>query len=130
MAHSAPRIAPLLSVRAGAAAVEFYRRAFGVEERFRIDDENGAVVATLGLGDLEFWVADESPRDANFSPETLGGSTVRIILYADDPDAAFDRAIKAGAREVWPVSDQHGWRIGRIEDPFGHHWEISKPPAV
>ena len=82
MTLSVRRVAPLLSVRTGAATVEFYKQAFGVEERFRIDDGEGAVVATLGVGDLEFWVADESPQNANFSPETVGGSTVRLILYA------------------------------------------------
>jgi PhnB protein len=83
----------------------------------------------LGLGDLEFWVADEAPEHANFSPETSGGATARKILIVDDPDRAFARALGVGAREVWPVSEQHGWRIGRLEDPFGHHGEVSKPPA-
>jgi PhnB protein len=115
---TASRIAPLLSVRDGAAAIEFYKQAFGVQERFRVDDERGAVVATLGLDDVEFWVADESPENANFSPETIGGSTARMILYVEDPDTVFACAVEAGAREVLPVSNQHGWRIGRVEDPF------------
>ena len=127
--HSDPKtsIAPMLSVRRGAAAVEFYKAAFGAVELFRIDAEDGAVVARLSVGGAEFWVADESPENLNFSPESLGGGTVRMVMIVEDPDAAFARAVAAGATEVWPVSNQYGWRLGRIVDPFGHHWEIGKP---
>jgi PhnB protein len=120
-------IAPLLSVRRGAKAIEFYKAAFGAAELFRIDNEKGEVVARLSVGEAEFWVADESPEHQNFSPESLGGGSVRMVMIVDDPDAAFDRAVAAGATIVWPVGDQHGWRLGRIVDPFGHHWEIGKP---
>jgi PhnB protein len=120
-------IAPMLSVRNGVRAIEFYKRAFGAGELFRIDDASGAVVARLSVGGAEFWVADESPEHRNFSPESLGGSSVRIVMIVQDPDAAFERAITAGATIVWPVIDQYGWRLGRILDPFGHHWEIGKP---
>lgn len=122
-------IAPMLSVRNGARAIEFYKAAFGAGELFRIDDESGAVVARLSVEGAEFWVADESPENLNFSPESLGGGTVRIIMIVEDPDAAFERAVTAGATVVWPVSNQYGWRLGRIVDPFGHHWEIGKPLA-
>ena len=120
-------IAPMLSVRKGAKAIEFYKAAFGAGELFRIDAEDGAVVARLSVEGAEFWVADESPEHLNFSPETLGGGTVRMVMIVSDPDAAFERAVSAGATVVWPVSDQYGWRLGRIVDPFGHHWEIGKP---
>ncbi len=120
-------IAPMLSVRNGAKAVEFYKAAFGAGELFRIEDESGAVVARLSVGDAEFWVADESPEHLNFSPESLGGGSVRMVMTVEDPDATFKRAVAAGATVVWPVNDQHGWRVGRIVDPFGHHWEIGKP---
>ena len=120
-------IAPMLSVRNGARAVEFYKAAFGSVELFRIDDPDGAVVARLSAAGAEFWVADESPENKNFSPESLGGGTVRMVMIVDDPDAAFERAIDAGATVVWPVSEQYGWRLGRIADPFGHHWEIGRP---
>lgn len=121
-------IAPLLSVRNGAAAVEFYKAAFGTVELFRMDAEDGSVIAQLSAGASDFWVADESPDNMNFSPDTLGGGSVRMIMVVDNPDAAFDRAVAAGAKVVWPVADQsYGWRIGRIVDPFGHHWEIGKP---
>jgi PhnB protein len=122
-------IAPMLSVRHGSKAIEFYKSAFGAVELYRVDDESGAVVARLSVGTAEFWVADESPDHANFSPESLGGGTVRMVMTVEDPDAAFDRAVAAGATVVWPVADQYGWRLGRIVDPFGHHWEIGKPLA-
>jgi PhnB protein len=120
-------IAPMLSVRRGAKAVEFYKEAFGARELFRVEAPDGAVVAQLSVGDSDFWVSDESPEHSNFSPETLGGGTVRLVLVSDDPDAMFARAVAAGATEVWPVADQeYGWRVGRAVDPFGHHWEIAK----
>jgi PhnB protein len=120
-------IAPMLSVRNGVRAIEFYKAAFGAGELFRIDSASGAVVARLSVGVAEFWVADESPEHQNFSPESLGGGTVRMVMIVQDPDAAFDRALAAGASVVWPVSDRYGWRLGRVVDPFGHHWEIGKP---
>lgn len=119
----------MLSVRNGAKAIAFYQEAFGAAILFRIDDPNGAVVAHLAVEKAEFWVADESPEHANFSPESLGGGSVRMVMTVNDPDAAFDRAVAAGATVVWPVSNQYGWRLGRIVDPFGHHWEIGKPLA-
>ena len=122
-------IAPMLSVRNGVRAIKFYKAAFGADELFRIDDESsGAVVARLSVGESEFWLADESPEHGNFSPESLGGGSVRMVMIVKDPDAAFERAVIAGANVVWPVSNQpYGWRVGRIVDPFGHHWEIGKP---
>jgi PhnB protein len=120
-------IAPMLSVRNGARAVDFYKAAFGAAEVFRIEDPGGAVVARLSVGAAEFWVADESPEHANFSPESLGGGTVRMVMVVNNPDAAFDRAVAAGATVVAPMDDQYGWRLGRVADPFGHHWEIGKP---
>ena len=117
----------MLSVRRGANAVDFYKTAFGARELFRIESETGHVVARLAVDEAEFWVADESPEHQNFSPESLGGGSVRMVMIVDDPDAAFERAVAAGAIVVWPVSDQYGWRLGRIVDPFGHHWEIGKP---
>ncbi|MGH9582746.1 MAG: VOC family protein [Bryobacteraceae bacterium] len=118
----------MLSVRNGARAIEFYKAAFGAEVLFRVDGEGGAVVAELSAGGSGFWLADESPEHLNFSPESLGGGSVRMVMIVNDPDAAFQRAIGAGATVVWPVDDQpYGWRVGRLVDPFGHHWEIGKP---
>jgi len=121
-------IAPMLSLRNGARAVEFYKSAFGAVELYRIQDESGNVVAQLAVDGAEFWLADESPEHLNFSPESLGGATVRMVLTVENPDTLFERAIAAGATQVSPVSDQeYGWRVGRLVDPFGHHWEIGKP---
>jgi PhnB protein len=119
-------IAPFLSVRNSAKAVEFYKSAFGAIELLRLED-SGSVLANLSVDGAGFWVSDESPEHQNFSPETLNGGTVRMILTTDDPDAAFRRAIDAGAAAVCPITTEHGWRIGRVVDPFGHHWEIGKP---
>jgi PhnB protein len=124
---AATTIAPMLSVRNGAKALEFYRAAFGAREVFCIRDGGGSVVARLAVGQAEFWVADESPEHANFSPESLGGGTVRMVMSVGDPDAAFARAVNAGAGIVSPVTNEYGWRLGRVVDPFGHHWEIGKP---
>src|SRR5215831_15813588 len=120
-------IAPMLTVRRGAQAVEFYKAAFGASEVFRIDSDTGEVVARLSVQGAEFWVADESPEHLNFSPESLGGGSVRMVMVVPDPDAAFHQAIEAGATVVVPVKNDYGWRLGRIVDPFGHHWEIGKP---
>ena len=120
-------ISPMLSVRRGAKAVEFYQAAFGANVVFRIDAPDGALVARLSVDQAEFWVADESPEHKNFSPETLAGGTVRMVMTVDQPDAAFSKAVAAGASVVSPMGNQHGWRAGRVVDPFGHHWEIGKP---
>jgi PhnB protein len=121
-------LAPLLSVRRGRSAMEFYKKAFGAIEIFHIADDKGEIVARLSVDGAEFWLADESPAHANFSPESIGGSSVRIILTVEDPDAVFNQAIAAGAKVVYPVADQsYRWRVGRLVDPFGHHWEIARP---
>ena len=122
-------IQPELSVRRGRAAVEFYKSAFGADEVYRVGgtDDHEAVVSQLSVGDSSFWVSDEAPSHGNFSPESLGGATVRMLLIVEDPDAMVDRAVAAGATVIRPVGEEHGWRLGRIKDPFGHHWEIGKP---
>jgi PhnB protein len=123
-----PTITATLSVRNGAAAVEFYKSAFGAAELYRVGDGTG-LVAQLSVAGATFWVADESPEHSNFSPESLGGCSVRMLLIVEDPDAACARAIAAGAATVVPVASAHGWRLGRILDPFGHHWEVGRPLA-
>jgi PhnB protein len=120
-------IAPMLSVRNGARAVDFYKAAFGAVEVFRIESPDGAVVARLSVEGAEFWLADESPEHGNFSPESLNGGTVRMIFTVPDPDAMFAKALAAGAQSVVPVEENYGWRLGRVVDPFGHHWEIGRP---
>ncbi len=124
---SACSVAPMLSVRNGARAVEFYISAFGAIEVYRVGDPGGAVVARLSIDGAEFWLSDESPEHGNFSPESLGGSSARMILTVPDPDAVFARALAAGAQAVVAVEEAYGWRVGRVVDPFGHHWEIGRP---
>ncbi|MFZ0271153.1 MAG: VOC family protein [Acidobacteriaceae bacterium] len=119
-------LAPWLHVRGSARAVDFYKSAFSAIETYRVDDGSGNIVARLSIGSSEFWVGDESPDHENFSPESLAGSTARMILTVDDPDAVFAQACDAGATAVHPVSESHGWRLGRVVDPFGHHWEIGR----
>lgn len=122
-------IAPWLSVRNSAEAVNFYKVAFGAVEVYRVEDPSGSVVARLSVDGAEFWVGDESPEHGNFSPASLCGSTVRMIFTVADPDAVFERALKAGASQVYPVGEDYGWRLGRVADPYGHHWEIGHPLA-
>lgn len=108
--------------------MEFYIAAFDAVEHSRVESPDGELVAKLTIGSCEFWVADESPEHGNFGPETLNGTTVRMVLVTDDPDAVYARAVASGAAPVWQVKDQpYGWRVGRVADPFGHAWEIGKP---
>ena len=113
-----------LSVRDWSRAIDFYKTAFGAVELYRVE---GGGVGQLAIDDAQFWVAEESPEHLNFSPDTLGGCSVRMLMIVEDPAQVFSTAIKAGAREVAPVEDNYGWRLGRLVDPFGHHWEIGKP---
>ena len=127
-----PRIAPQLSVRRGREAVDFYRRAFGATVVHQVGGtaDHEAIVAELRLAAGQtFWVADESPEHQNFSPESLGGGSVRMLLQVDDPVAAIERAAGAGATVVYPAQAAHGWLLGRVVDPYGHHWEIGTPLA-
>ena len=122
-------ITATLSVRNGAKAIDFYKAAFGAIELYRVESDTGEVVAQLSVSGAEFWVADESPAHLNFSPESLGGCSVRMLLIVEDPGAVCAQAIAAGATQVAEVSEAYGWRQGRIVDPFGHHWEIGKQVA-
>jgi PhnB protein len=116
-------IAPWLSVGDGPAAVDFYRAAFGAVERYRLeDDARRVVVAQLAIGLADFWLQE----DPDVSPGG-GGGPIRMILTVEDPESVFGQAVAAGATEIAPVAEGHGWRIGRLADPFGHHWEVGKP---
>jgi PhnB protein len=119
-------IQPELWVDRAGAAVAFYEAAFGARVLHRVG-EGDDIVAQLAAGDATFWVAAASPSLKRFSPQAIGGATSRTLLVADDPDAVIKRAVDAGATEAAPVEDEHGWRMGRIVDPFGHEWEIGKP---
>ena len=124
-------ITPVLTVRSTAAAVEFYKAAFGAIEISRVDASDGQLVIDLAIGQARFRVVDEAPKALNLSPETLGGTSVRLNLLVEEPDATAARAVAAGAVEVFPIADQtYGLRQGRFADPFGHHWLIGKPLPV
>src|SRR5438093_7759805 len=112
-------VAPMLSVRQGARAVEFYKSAFGAIEVYRVEDPGGSVVSRLSVEGAEFWLADESPEHGNFSPESLGGGSVRMILTVPDPDAMVAKAIAAAAREGGAVGEQYGWGIVGMVEAFG-----------
>jgi PhnB protein len=118
---------PYLIVKGAAAAIEFYKHAFGATEMLRMADPQGHVGhAELKIGDSVIMLADEHPDMGYRGPRTLGGSSVSILLYLEDVDAVFARAVKAGARALRPVADQfYGDRMGTLEDPFGHVWSVA-----
>jgi PhnB protein len=116
-------ITATLSVRNWAQAIEFYKSAFGAKELYRVE---GGGVAQLSINGAEFWVAEESPQHLNFSPESLGGCSVRMLLIVEDPAAVCTQAIRSGAKQIAPVAEDYVWRLGRIVDPAGHHWEIGR----
>jgi PhnB protein len=119
---------PFLAVRDVARAVAYYEEVFGaVEEGERLEAPDGRQVSLLLIDGRHVGVASEAPELHTPSPETAGGTTVRISLEVDDPDALAARAVAAGGREMFPVADQpYGMRQGRVVDPFGHHWLIGK----
>jgi PhnB protein len=121
-------ITAVLTVRGADEAITFYSQAFGAEEVYRNSYPDGRIVAELAVGDARFRVADEAPEASNLSPETLGGTSVRINLFVEDPDSLVERAVQHGAVLVAPVTDQsYGLRQGRLADPWGHHWLIGRP---
>jgi PhnB protein len=119
-------IQPELWVDHASEAVAFYADAFGATVLHRVGDGE-EIVAQLAVGEAAFWVASAGPDMRRFSPTAIGGGTSRTLLVVEDPDAVLRTAIAAGAAELSPVRDEHGWRIGRVVDPFGHEWEIGKP---
>jgi PhnB protein len=117
------RITATLSVIDWDRAFDFYKKAFGAVELYRVE---GGGVGQLAVNSADFWVAEASPEHQNFSPQTLGGCSVRMLLIVEDPKSVCQQAVAAGATLVRPPTDEYGWRIGRIVDPFGHHWEIAR----
>jgi PhnB protein len=124
-------VTPRMFVRGAAAAIEFYQKAFGATELGRAADPSGKIFnADIRIGDSTISLADESPEFGNYSPLSLGGSTMIITLNVEDADALWNQAVSAGAKIVFPIADQfYGLRQGRLEDPFGHLWTISSPIA-
>ena len=122
-------IQPELWVEHAGQAVAFYAEAFGARV-LHLVGEGDDIVAQLAVGEAAFWVAAAAPDMARLSPRAAGGATSRTLLVADDPDAVMRRAVGAGATEKSPVRDEHGWRLGRVVDPFGHEWEVGKPAGT
>lgn len=119
-------IQPELWVDGAREAVAFYEVAFGANVMHLVG-EGDEIVAQLGVGDAVFWVAPSSSDRKRLSPRAIGGATGRTLLVVDDPADVVRQAVAAGATETSSVRDEHGWRVGRIVDPFGHEWEIGKP---
>ena len=121
-------LTPGLVVKDGASAIEFYKKAFGAEELFRMPGPGGKGIlhAELRIGNSPFFLNDEFPEIGCLSPETLKGTTQSIYMYVQDVDALFNRAVAAGARVVMPLSDMFwGDRFGKVADPFGHEWALA-----
>lgn len=118
---------PYLIVKGGADAIEFYKKAFGAKESFRMMRPDGRVGhAEIKIGDSVIMLADEHPEIGARSPQTIGGSPISIHLYVEDVDAVFDKAIAAGAKVQRPLQDQfYGDRTGGLLDPFGHAWYVA-----
>jgi PhnB protein len=121
-------LAPWLNLTDGARAAAFYSAAFNAVETYRLEAPDGALILRFSVGGAEFWVSGGPIDQASSggSAPTMGES-IRMILTVPDPDAFFARALAAGAVEVFPVGEGHGWRLGRLIDPFGLHWEIGHP---
>ena len=120
-------LTPFMTVRDAARAIEFYKEAFGAKERGVMKGPDGKVMhAELMIGDSILMMSDEFPEFGSLSPQAIGGSPLGLHIYVDNVDAAFDRAVIAGAQVEMPVMDQFwGDRYGRLKDPFGHKWSIA-----
>ena len=120
-------VTPYLVVNGAARAIDFYKQAFGATELLRMEGPGGSVGhAEIKIGDSPVMLADEHPQMGFRSPRTLGGAGVSLMIYVENVDEVFPRAIAAGAKEVRPVQNQfYGDRSGTLEDPFGHVWTIS-----
>ena len=126
MARPSRSLAPWLTVRDAAQAVAFYKSAFDATETYRLEiPDGGGLVVRLSMHGAEFWVSSGEPEPlCAVTREVCGGGSIRMILTVADPDAVFAKALAAGASAIYPVGEQHGWRLGRVADPVGLHWEI------
>jgi PhnB protein len=119
-------IQPELWVESPREALNFYGAAFGARVLHQVGEADD-IVAQLATGDATFWVASTSKEMKRFSPRAIDGATCRLLLVVDDPESVVRKAVASGATESSVVGEEHGWRLGRIIDPFGHEWEIGKP---
>lgn len=120
-------VTPYLIIKGAAAAIEYYKKSFGATELFRMPTPDGKIGhAELKIGDSPIMLADEHPDLGHVGPQTLGGTPVGILIYVDDVDTIYKRAISGGGQEVKPLQDQfYGDRSGTLKDPFGHMWTIA-----
>ena len=119
-------IAPWLPVNDCAKALSFYKAAFGAEESYRMESPDGVLqVVKLNIDKADFWLSEKSDQHDSII-KTEAENIFKIILTVTDPDALFEKALKAGATQVFPVGEEYGWRLGRLVDPFGYHWEIGR----
>ena len=120
-------VTPHLIVNGAADAIEYYKKAFGAVELFRFPAPDGKIGhAELKIGDSPIMLADEHPEMGYKSPQSWGGTPVSLMIYVEDVDSVFNRAIAAGAKEQQAVKDQfYGDRSGTLTDPFGHVWTIA-----
>ena len=119
-------LTPYLIVDGAADAIEYYKKAFGATELFRMDHEGKVGHAEIKIGDSPFMLADEHPAMGYRGPKSLGGTPVSLMIYVEDVDTVYPRAIEAGGVEVKPLQDQfYGDRSGTLTDPFGHVWTIA-----
>jgi len=123
-------IAPWLTIPNGAKAVDFYKTAFNAVEAYRLEAPDGGLVVKLSVNGAEFWISGSTSEEEKTNSQSLGNEAIRMILTVSNPDDLFAQALKAGATEVFPVGEEYGWRLGRLVDPFGLHWEIGYPLAV
>jgi PhnB protein len=120
-------VTPYLIIKGATQAIDFYKKAFGATELFRMPAPEGKIGhAEIKIGDSPIMLADEFPEMGHKSPQTLGGSPISIMIYVTDVDTVFNQAIAAGGKEQRPVKDQfYGDRSGTLEDPFGHVWHVA-----
>ena len=118
---------PYLTVKGATAAIDFYKRAFGATELFRMPGPDGKIMhAEITIGNSRIMLADECAANATQAPTSLNGTAIGIFLYVEDVDASYKQAIKAGAKETQPVQDMFwGDRFGKLTDPFGHKWMLA-----
>jgi PhnB protein len=120
-------IAPWLTIFDGESAVEFYKDAFGAVEMYRMEGPEGGLVVKLSVDGAEFWISSDTEQNIKGDSILPEHKSIRMILTVNNPDILFANALKAGAKEVFPISEDFGWRLGRVIDPFGMHWEIGYP---
>lgn len=113
-------IEPWLSVSNGADAITFYESAFGAVQVYRMDAPDGSVVARLKIQDAGFWISGGTEKNSELQKD----GPVRMIITTQNPEILFNQSLKAGSTEIFPIGEEYGWRLGRLQDPFGHHWEI------